>query len=136
MKDINYIILVGRVANEVIGSDLSYTNNGTACLKITIASNDSVKKGGSWEEEVSYFDVIIWGKSAEKLQPFLKKGKQLAVSGRLQQQRWKSKEGTNRSRIVVVAETVQLLGGRGEGSPKKYEETESARETFIDDIPF
>jgi len=136
MKDINHVVLVGRIVKDVLGNDFSYTSNGTACLKTTVATNDSVRKGGMWKDEVNYFDIIIWGKTAEKLQSYLKKGKQVALSGRLQQQRWQSKDGNNKSRIVVIADTIQLLSGKKDELSGERSDADSVIEPFIDDIPF
>ena len=84
--------------------------NGTAKAVVSLAVNRSVKKGESWEDEVSFFDVTIWGKTAQNLKASLTKGKQICVEGYLKQDRWE-KDGQKQSRINIVAEKVQLLGG-------------------------
>lgn len=118
-KDINKVVLIGRLTRD-LGSrdyDFGYTSTGMANANISIASNRSVKRGEEWQEEVSYFEVKIWGKIAEVLKPYLLKGKQVCVEGYLQQDRWVEKEtGNNKSRIIVVAENVQLLGGSKDGA--------------------
>ena len=112
MTDINSVVLVGRITKDV-GSDersFSYVGNGTAKAVVNIAVNRGVKKGDKWEDEASFFDVVIWGKTAENLKPRLTKGTQIAVSGYLKQDRWE-KDGQKQSKIYVNAESVQLLGG-------------------------
>lgn len=112
MTDLNHIVLIGRLTKDS-GSDersFSYVGNGTAKAVVSLAVNRSVKKGDSWEDEVSYFDVTIWGKTAENLKPNLVKGKQICVEGYLKQDRWE-KDGQKKSRININAEKVQLLGG-------------------------
>ena len=112
MTDINSVVLVGRITKDV-GSDersFSYVGNGTAKAVVNIAVNRGVKKGDKWEDETSFFDVTIWGKTAENLKPRLTKGTQIAVSGYLKQDRWE-KDGQKQSKIYVNAESVQLLGG-------------------------
>ena len=112
MTDTNSIILIGRLTKDV-GSDersFSYVGNGTAKAVVSLAVNRSVKKGEKWEDEVSFIDVTIWGKTAENLKPNLVKGKQICVCGYLKQDRWE-KDGQKQSRLTVVAESVQLLGG-------------------------
>ena len=112
MTDINSVVLIGRITKDV-GSDersFSYIGNGTAKAVVNIAVNRGVKKGDKWEDETSFFDVVIWGKTAENLKPRLTKGTQITVSGYLKQDRWE-KDGQKQSKIYVNAESVQLLGG-------------------------
>ena len=112
MTDLNDVILIGRVTKDV-GSDersFSFVGNGTAKAVVSLAVNRSVKKVDSWEDEVSYIDCTIWGKTAESLKSKLVKGKQICVHGYLKQDRWE-KDGKKQSRLNVVAESVQLLGG-------------------------
>ncbi len=152
MTDVNHVILIGRITRD-LGTDersFGYTGNGQARANVSIAVNRSRKNGEEWIEEVSYFDVTIWGKTAENLKPYLNKGKQIAVDGYLKQDRWE-KDGQKFSRVTVVANNVQLLGGKdGEGSgtqtykPENGNGTASANNTqsfentddFPEDIPF
>lgn len=119
MTDLNHVVLIGRLTRD-LGSDersFAYTQGGTARANVSVAVNRSRKGAdGSWGDEVSYFDITIWGKTAENLKPYLLKGKQIAVDGYLRQDRWE-KDGKTNSKVVVVANTVQLLGGKGEGAP-------------------
>jgi single-strand DNA-binding protein len=85
-----------------------------ARANISIAVNRSKKEGDQWTDEVNYFDVTIWGKTAENLKQYLQKGKQIAVDGYLKQDRWQ-KDGQNFSKVTIVANNVQLLGGKSEG---------------------
>lgn len=107
-SDINDVTLVGRLTRE---SELKYLNNGTPVLKFSIAVNRRMKSGDNWEDEVSYFDIVLWGKQGESIQQYLGKGKQIAVSGDLRQNRWEQ-DGQNRSKVEVIASNVQLLGGQ------------------------
>ena len=112
MTDTNSIILIGRITKDC-GADersFSYVGNGTAKAIVSLAVNRSVKKGDKWEDEVSFIDVTIWGKTAENLKSNLVKGKQICVCGYLIQDRWE-KDGQKQSRLNVVADSVQLLGG-------------------------
>lgn len=115
MTDINRVNIVGRLTRDITSDERSfaYLPNGTARANISIAVNRSRKNGEQWVDEVSYFDVTIWGKTAENLKPYLQKGKQIAVDGYLKQDRWE-KDGKTNSRVVIVAENVQLLGGKSE----------------------
>ena len=119
MTDLNHVVLIGRLTRD-LGSDersFGYVANGQARANVSIAVNRSRKQAdGSWGDEVNYFDVTIWGKTAEHLKPYLLKGKQICVEGYLKQDRWE-KDGQKQSRVTIVANNVQLLGGKAEGSP-------------------
>lgn len=111
-NDYNKITLIGRLTRDI---DLKYTTTGTAIAAVSLASNRSVKKQGSWETEVSYFDANIYGRMAENLKPYLIKGKMILIAGRLKQDRWE-KDGQKFSRIKIEVEEVQLLGGNSSES--------------------
>lgn len=116
--DINHVILVGRVTRDV-GSDersFGYVGNGQARANVSIAVNRSRKGAdGNWTEEANFFDVTIWGKQAENLKPYLTKGKQICVDGYLKQDRWE-KDGQKFNKVNIVANNVQLLGGKSDGN--------------------
>lgn len=144
MTDLNHVAIIGRLTRD-LGTDersFAYTQGGTARANVSIAVNRS-KKGsdGSWSDEVSYFDVTIWGKAAENLKPYLKKGTQIGVDGYLKQDRWE-KDGKSNSRVTIVANSVQLLGGKPEGQGgqpqgQSYGQPAPAdADGFPSDIPF
>lgn len=152
MTDLNHVVLIGRLTQD-LGNDersFGYIGNGQARANVSIAVNRSKKSGEQWIDEVNYFNVTIWGKTAENLKPYLTKGKQICVEGHLKQDRWE-KEGKKESRITIVADNVQLLGGKSENSgntgntvPKfvPADNSESSipvdnnSEGFEEDIPF
>lgn len=112
-NDINQVVLIGNCVRDVA---ISYTQGGMCIGKLSLASNRSVKQNGQWVSEVSYFDVTIFGKTAENLQPYLLKGQKIAISGILKQDRWE-KDGHKYSKIGIVANTVQLIGSNGVNQP-------------------
>lgn len=116
MTDLNHVVLIGRLTRDLGTDERSYavTANGQARANVSIAVNRSRKNGDQWVDEVNYFDVTIWGKTAENLKQYLQKGKQIAVDGYLKQDRWE-KDGQKFSKVVVVANNVQLLGGKTDG---------------------
>ena len=117
MTDLNHVVLIGRLTQD-LGSDersFGYVGNGQARANVSIAVNRSKKSGDQWVEEANFFNVTIWGKTAENLKPYLTKGKQICVEGHLKQDRWE-KDGQKQSRVTIVADNVQLLGGRGDNS--------------------
>ena len=132
MSDINRLTVIGRVVREIGEKDFSYTTNGKAKLNISIAVND----GYGERQSVSFFDVTIWGKPAESLKPYITKGKQLGIDGRLKQDRWE-KDGRNYSKVFIVAENVQLLGGKSESSQESSENVSYENGSdFPEDLPF
>ena len=113
MTDINSLTVIGRIVRDLDENSYTVLESGTARANVSIAVNRSVKKDGQWIDDTSFFDITIWGKTAENLKPYLTKGKQIAVSGYLKQDRWE-KDGKKNSRVYIVAETVELVGGNGE----------------------
>ena len=107
MADLNHVTLIGRLTRD---AELKYTPGGLAISSFSIAVNRRRKNGDQWVDEVSYFDINLYGKPAESLKQYLTKGKQVAVDGELRQDRWE-KDGQNHSRIYIAANNVQLLGG-------------------------
>ena len=115
MTDLNHVVLIGRLTQD-LGSDersFGYVGNGQARANVSIAVNRSKKEGDQWVDEVNYFNITIWGKTAENLKPYLTKGKQICVEGHLKQDRWE-KDGQKQSRVSIVADNVQLLGGKSD----------------------
>ena len=138
--DLNNYSVIGRMTRDLDERAFGYTQNGKARLNISIAVND----GYGDNQYTSYFNVVVWGKTAENIKPYLGKGKQICINGRLRQDRWES-NGQKNSRVVIVAETVQLLGGRDNstGSGGNNQQTASQRPQdydnggeFSEDIPF
>lgn len=147
MQDLNHWIGIGRLTKD-LGTDersFGYVGNGQARANVSIAVNHSKKQGDQWVTEVDYFDVTIWGKTAENLKPYLLKGTQICVDGHLKQDRWQ-KDGQNFSKISIVADNVQLLGGKKDGGTSSaptstptsapQQQGFDPSEGFPDSIPF
>lgn len=139
MADLNNYSVIGRMTRDISGNDFAYTQNGKARLNLSIAVND----GYGENQYTSYFDVVVWGKTAENIKQYLTKGKQLCINGRLRQDRWASNDGTKHSRVCIIAETVQLLGGNSSaGAPGSYQQPQQQQTAadsgadFPEDIPF
>jgi single-strand DNA-binding protein len=114
MADINHVVLVGRLTRD---AELRYTAGGQAVCKFSVAVNRRRKNGDQWEDEANFFDIVLWGRQGESLNQYLVKGKMIGLEGELRQDRWQQ-DGQNRSRVEVVADNIQLLGGSGGGSPQ------------------
>lgn len=135
MNDVNSVVLVGRIVRDVWRNSIRYLASGTAVLNFSIAVNESFKDGDRWTEKPSFFDVSFYGRQAEGLQQYLIKGKQIAVNGTLQQQRWQ-KDGQVKSKVVIVAKMIQLLGSAREGNLDDAVSTPPACEDDFETIPF
>ena len=136
MADHNRVSIIGRTTREIGEKDYGYTTNGKAKLSLSIAVNE----GYGEKKSVSYFDVVYWGKPAEAIKPYITKGKQIAVDGRLKQDRWE-KDGNKYSRVYIIADSIQLLGGREDGAQSAPAQssggfTEGESSDFPEDIPF
>ena len=146
MTDINNVTIIGRLTRDCGQQEFQYLQSGTAVARISIAVNRSKKQGDQWVDEASFFDVVIFGKPAENLHPYLQKGKQIAIKGYLKQDRWKDKQtGENRSRVSIVADEVQLIGGQsqnGNGQPhfqpvqqQPYTQPQNQQQVFNGNVP-
>jgi single-strand DNA-binding protein len=107
MADVNHVVLVGRLTRD---AELKYTTNGFPISTFSLAINRRRKNGEQWVEEANFFDVTLYGKTAEALKAYLVKGKQVAVEGELRQDRWEQ-DGQPRSKVLISANNIQLLGG-------------------------
>ncbi len=107
MADINHVMLVGRLTRD---AELKYTSGGMAVCKFSVAVNRRKKNGDQWVEEAHFFDIVLWGRSGEAINQYLVKGKQVAIEGELRQNRWEQ-DGQARSKVEIMANNVQLLGG-------------------------
>lgn len=147
MTDLNHVVLIGNITRNLDDDErnFGYAANGQARANISIAVNRSKKQGEEWVDEVSYFEITVWGKTAENLKPYFVKGQKIAVDGYLKQDRWE-KDGEKHSKISIVANTIQLVGNKKESensSPTKNNDkpkfepiNQENNESFPEDIPF
>src|ERR1700761_1558814 len=118
MASYNKVILVGNLTRD---PELRYTPKGMAIAKVGLAVNRNwTSETGEKKEEVTFVDVDIFGRTAENVAQYMKKGRPILIEGRLRLDQWDDKQtGQKRSKLGVVAETVQFLGsptgGGGEG---------------------
>lgn len=112
MASYNRVILVGNLTRD---PELRYIPSGTAVSDIGLAVNDRVKKGGEWVDETTFVDVTLWARTAEVANEYLSKGSSVLIEGRLRLESWENNEGQKRSKLKVVADRMQMLGGRGAG---------------------
>lgn len=121
MASFNKVILVGNLTRD---PELRYTPKGTAIAKIGVAVNRVwTNEAGEKKEEVTFVDVDVFGRTAENVGQYMRKGRPILIEGRLRLDQWDDKQtGQKKSKLGVVAETVQFLGsapggGEGGGAP-------------------
>lgn len=117
MAAFNKVILLGNLTRD---PEVRFTPNGSAIANFAIALNRKYKQGEETKEEVSYFDIVAFGKQAENCGQYLHKGDSALIEGRLQQRRWDDKEtGAKRSKVEVAAQSVTFMpkknGGQSAG---------------------
>src|SRR5438445_10633360 len=111
MASFNKVILLGNLTRD---PEVRYTPKGSAVCDLAIAVNRQYSlDNGEKREEVTYVDVVLWARLAEIAGEYLKKGRPVLIEGRLQMDSWDDKQtGQKRSKLKVVGEAMQLLGGR------------------------
>jgi len=115
MASFNKVILVGNLTRD---PEVKYTTGGTAVAEIGLAVNRTWfdQKSNERREETTFVDVTLWGRQAEVAGEYLAKGRSILIEGRLQLDTWDDREtGKKRSKLRVVGEQMQMLGGRGDG---------------------
>jgi single-strand DNA-binding protein len=112
MASFNRVILVGNLTRD---PELRYIPSGTAVSDIGLAVNDRVKKGDQWVDETTFVDITLWGRTAEIANEYLSKGAPVLIEGRLKLDRWE-KEGQKHSKLKVVCDKMQMLGGKDGGA--------------------
>jgi single stranded DNA-binding protein (ssb) len=144
--DLNSFIGIGRLTRD---PELRYTPAGKAVCKFGIAINRTYRnQEGNNVEDVLFINVTTWGKQAENVSQFLKKGRRVAISGELRSNNWQDKEGNKRTSFEINARTVQFLdllkdsGFAAQGSQSANKENisdevvEEENSVSEDDIPF
>ena len=130
-RGVNKAILVGNLGRD---PEVRYSPSGAAVANVSIATTDTWKdkNTGEQQERTEWHRVVFFGRLAEIVGEYLKKGSQIYVEGRLQTRKWQDKDGNDRFTTEIVANDMQMLGGRsGAGAaPGAY------AEDYNDDIPF
>ncbi len=112
MVTFNRVILAGNLVRD---PEIRYLPSGLSVTSFAVAVNSRYKQNNELKEEVSYFDIVVFGKMGENCAEYLSKGRPVLVEGRLRQRRWET-DGVKKSKIEVVADNVQFLGSpRGAG---------------------
>ncbi|MBA2741878.1 MAG: single-stranded DNA-binding protein [Actinobacteria bacterium] len=132
--DINRVTLVGRLTRD---PELKHLPSGSPVLEMGVAVNGRQQDGaGNWTDKPNFFDVKVFGNQAEFLSQHLTKGRRIGIDGRLDWRSWEAQDGTKRSKVDVVAQSVQFLDSRMEGGEApEYVKTGAAGAGGGDDFP-
>jgi single-strand DNA-binding protein len=110
--DINRVTIVGRLTRD---PELRSLPSGTSVLQLGVAVNGRMKDAaGNWSDKPNFFDVKVFGGQAEMLMNHLAKGRRIGVDGRLDWSSWEAQDGSKRSKVEIVAQSVQFLDSRGD----------------------
>lgn len=113
MASVNKVILLGNLGRD---PETRYTTGGDAVTNLRIATSEQWKdKSGEKQERTEWHSVVLFGRQAEVAGEYLKKGRSVYIEGRLQTRKYTDKEGVEKYSTEIVADRMQLLGGRGEG---------------------
>lgn len=148
-RGINKVILVGNLGAD---PETRYTPSGTAVTNIRVATTKAWKdrNSGEQQERTEWHRVVMFNRLAEIAGEYLKKGSQVYIEGELRTNKWQDKEGNDRYTTEIVANDMQMLGGRGGGGSTGFDsqrggasegqgggrQSQPATEEFDDDIPF
>ncbi len=108
---LNKVFIVGRLTKDPV---VRYTPQGTPVSEFSIAYNRRYRSGDEWKEESHFFDIKAWGKLADRVVSQISKGYLVIVEGSLIQERWTSKEGTQQSKVRILADSVKLISKPGD----------------------
>ncbi len=119
MASVNKVILVGNLGRD---PEMRYMPNGEAVCNFSIATTDNWKdKNGQKQERTEWHNIVMYRKLAEIAGEYLKKGRPVYVEGRLQTRKWQTKEGQDRYTTEIIADQMQMLGGRDGGGNASYD---------------
>jgi single-strand DNA-binding protein len=146
-RGVNKVILVGNLGKD---PEVRYMPNGNAVANITIATSESWKDKttGENQEKTEWHRVVLFRRLGEIAGEYLKKGSQVYIEGKLQTRKWQDNNGQDRYTTEIIANEMQMLGGRAGGGSANYSSDDSASSAarspamaegpndFDDDIPF
>ncbi len=147
-RGINKVILIGNLGND---PEVRYTAGGAAVTNISLATTDSWKdkETGEQQDRTEWHRVVFFGRLAEIVGEYLRKGSQVYIEGRLQTRKWQDKDGNDKYTTEIIASEMQMLGSRGAGSspeanhataqssPAQSNNAAPVEDNFVDDdIPF
>ena len=133
MPNLNKVMLIGHLGAD---PEIRYMPNGKAVVNLRLATSESWKdkQTGDKQDRTEWHSVVAYDKLAEIIGKLLRKGSPVYIEGKLQTRKWQDKEGKDRYTTEIIAQSMQMLGGRPQGESKQKEAPST--DDFGDDIPF
>lgn len=133
-RGVNKVILIGHVGQD---PEVKHTASWSAIASISLATSESWKNKttGVKEEKTEWHRVVFFGKLAEIVGQYVKKGQQIYIEGRLQTRKWQDQSGQDRYTTEIMANKMQMTGGSQDNTQPKSNTPESF-DNFDDDIPY
>lgn len=133
--NINRVTITGNVGRD---AELKATTSGLAVLTFSVACNERRKSGNEWTEYTNWFDVVLYGRRAEALSDYIRKGQRVAIDGKLSYRSWETRDGRKATRVEIKADEVELLGSQGASAPtqRRTAPVAAPAEVYDEDIPF
>ena len=134
MSDVNRVVLIGRLTRDI---EVKTTNSGAMIGKFSLASNRKEKSGDTWTEKPGFFDCVVFGKSAEILKQYTRKGSKLCVDGSLRWSSWEGSDGKKQSKTEIHVEGFQFLDAKPQGEQSSDAPApQQSSGVLEDDYPF
>lgn len=141
MSGVNKVILVGRLGQD---PEVKFTQSGTAVCNFSLATSETWKDkdSGEKQESTEWHKIVAWRRLAEICGEYLRKGSQVYIEGKLQTRSWEDQDGNKRWTTKIVANSMQMLGSKGEASggrqdhPPQNQQNNQGDMFPEDDIPF
>lgn len=140
MSDLNKVMIIGRLGAD---PDLKYMPSGKGVANIRVATSERWKdrQTGDTKERTEWHSVVAYDKLAEIMAEYLRKGSQVYIEGKLQTRKWQDKEGKDRYTTEIIAQQLQMLGGKPQGERQETSRPQQSSQPadtggFDDDIPF
>lgn len=133
MPSVNKVILMGNLGRD---PEVRFMPNGDAVCNFSIATTDTWKdKAGERQEKTEWHNIVMYRRLAEIAGEYLKKGRPVYIEGRLQTRKWQTKEGQDRYSTEIIADSMQMLGGRDSSSPQENSNAEEKPKDDFDQSP-
>jgi single-strand DNA-binding protein len=131
-SNINRVIITGNLTRDPEMTAIPSSGNSVCSLRIACNGRRKNSQTGQWEDQPNYFDVTVFGAQGDNCAKYLRKGRPVAIDGRLRWREWTSQEGQKRQAVDIIAETVQFLGGRDDaGSGNGFSSSAPATESDV-----
>jgi single-strand DNA-binding protein len=126
---LNKAQLIGRVGRD---PEIRYTADGNPVASLSLATTEKMKG----QESTEWHNVVFFGKLAGVVEQYVKKGTMIYVEGKIQTDKWETKDGSKRTTVKIIAFTLKMLGNSDSSKPKNNGNYKPKTEQFEDDIPF